>query len=322
MRVLVVGGTGLLGHHVVTELAAGGHRVTVLARSVRSVPPGVTLVTGDTLLLDEADWYGLLTGQDGVVFAAGEDDRVAPPRPALPHFRAANVTPVRRMLAAAGRAGCRAAVVHGSYFTAIARDRPQLELERRHPYVRSRVEQAALGPAMAGELAVAVLEIPFVFGSAPGRLPLWAPVVPWLRSGAPLLAPPGGTAVVTAANVARATVNALVSQASGSFPVAEENLTWTQLLTRFAVAAGRRGPVRVRRLPPVVLGLVLRAFGRWHRLHGREGGLDSRWLSQLLTARLYLDTGDVRATLGVVAGGLDAALRETVTASVGAGADP
>ncbi|MGI3783477.1 MAG: NAD-dependent epimerase/dehydratase family protein [Janthinobacterium lividum] len=47
MRLLVLGGGGFLGYHVVTEALAAGHEVTVLSRSGRAPVDGVDVVTGD-----------------------------------------------------------------------------------------------------------------------------------------------------------------------------------------------------------------------------------------------------------------------------------
>lgn len=47
MRLLVLGGGGFLGHHVVAEALAAGHEVTVFARSGRSSFDGVEVLTGD-----------------------------------------------------------------------------------------------------------------------------------------------------------------------------------------------------------------------------------------------------------------------------------
>jgi nucleoside-diphosphate-sugar epimerase len=302
MRVLVIGGTGFLGHHVVAELASRGHSVSVLSRTP-SPDPG--RLTGDAGRLTEDGWAALLDGHQGVVFATGADDRSTPRRPAAAYFHAHNVAPVRRLLAAARRVGVERAVLHGSYFTAFHRRRPELRLAARHPYVRSRVEQAAQARAVAGpELPVAVLEIPFVFGATPGRRPLVAPLLPWLRSGAPLLAPPGGTAVVTVGTVARATADVLERACGDDLPVADGNLTWRQLLIELAAAAGRPTPPAVLRLPPAALGAALRAVGVAHQLTGREAGLAPEQLAGLLTRELFLEpTGD---------GDLAAALRDTV----------
>ncbi|MCC9307429.1 NAD(P)H-binding protein [Kitasatospora sp. RB6PN24] len=311
MRVLVIGGTGFLGHHVVAESASRGHAVSVLSRTPSPLGSGPRpgRLTGDAGRLTEDEWAALLDGHQGVVFAAGADDRSTPRRPAAAHFDAHNVAPVRRLLAAARRVGVERAVLHGSYFTAFHRRWPELRLADRHPYIASRVAQAARARAAAGPgLPVAVLEIPFVFGATPGRPPLLAPLVPWLRSGAPLPVPPGGTAVTTVGTVARATVDALESGSGDDLPIADGNLTWRQLVLELAAAAGRPTAPAVPRLPPAVLGAVLRAVGITHRLTGREGGLAPARLAGLLTRELFLEpTGD---------GDLTAALRDTVRASL------
>jgi dihydroflavonol-4-reductase len=307
MRTLVVGGSGFLGYHVVTELLARGHQVATLTRRPPThLPPNVTTHLGDlTTLTDPGE---PLHGQDALVFAAGADDRTVPPAPAYPYFAAHNVTPVRRLLAAAQAAEVARAVVLGSYFTALDRTRPQLRLAERHPYVRSRAQQAQVALAAGAT----VLEIPFVFGSAPGSRPLVAPLLPWLRSGAPLLAPPGGTAAVTVTTLARATATALERGHSGPCPVVDENLPWANLLARLATAAGRPRPT-VHRLPPGVLHAALLATGPAHALRRREPGLRPGLLAGVLTRELFLDETSCRALAGPAAD-LDQALHETVHA--------
>ncbi|HYR45837.1 MAG TPA: NmrA family NAD(P)-binding protein [Thermoanaerobaculia bacterium] len=67
MRVLVVGGTGLVGPQVVRELLARGAEVSVLTRSAekaRSLARGARAITGD--LLDPKSVRSVFAGQDGV----------------------------------------------------------------------------------------------------------------------------------------------------------------------------------------------------------------------------------------------------------------
>ncbi|MDH6577366.1 NAD-dependent epimerase/dehydratase family protein [Kitasatospora sp. MAP5-34] len=314
-RALVVGGTGFIGRYVVAELLQRGYRVSVLSRRCFVEDATHELVRGDTEQLDEDGWAELLAGHDAVVFAAGRDDRTVPPAPAAPYFHQGNVAPVERLAAAARRMGCRSLVVLGSYFTAIDRQRPQLALANRHPYIRSRVEQAAAARRAAGpELPVAVLEIPFVFGASPGRPSLWAPAGPLLRSRLPLFAPPGGTAVVPVRAVAQAAAGAVERRAAGDYPVAAENLGWAQLVERMALAAGRPGPVRVHSMPASVLHAAMRGVGVKHRLRRLEPGLSARLVGPLLTSDLFLDPSVCRDELGVVAGGsdeLDEAIRDS-----------
>src|SRR3712207_6706258 len=81
LRVLVVGGTGFLGDHAVTELMRRGHLTTVVARHAPSAPLG-PVVLADVRSCGEGDWAAMLADHDGVVFAAGADDRATPRAPA------------------------------------------------------------------------------------------------------------------------------------------------------------------------------------------------------------------------------------------------
>ncbi len=68
-RVLVTGGTGLIGRHLIERLVARGHTVSVLSRSCASVRPGVACLRWDPLrghLSPEA-----LTGVEVIVHLAG-----------------------------------------------------------------------------------------------------------------------------------------------------------------------------------------------------------------------------------------------------------
>jgi uncharacterized protein YbjT (DUF2867 family) len=67
MKVLVIGGTGMVGSQVARELLARGAEVSVLTRSAdkaAGVPQGIRSVTGD--LLDPNTVRTVFTGQDGV----------------------------------------------------------------------------------------------------------------------------------------------------------------------------------------------------------------------------------------------------------------
>ncbi|MEU4746708.1 NAD(P)H-binding protein, partial [Actinosynnema sp. NPDC023658] len=87
MRVLVVGGSGLVGQHVVDRLRADGHEATSVARSARE---GVDHAL-DATKASEAEFRAVLAGHDGVVFAAGADDRDVPRKPSYPVFHRGNV---------------------------------------------------------------------------------------------------------------------------------------------------------------------------------------------------------------------------------------
>ena len=81
MHVLVTGGAGFIGSHVVDALLRGGHTVAVLdslvsrvhpGRTWPDIPPGVRRVRGDVTERD--DWLMALEGADAVVHLAAYQD--------------------------------------------------------------------------------------------------------------------------------------------------------------------------------------------------------------------------------------------------------
>ncbi|MEV4619334.1 NAD-dependent epimerase/dehydratase family protein [Asanoa sp. NPDC049573] len=294
MRILVVGGSGLIGAHVVDVLRERGHRVTTVARTARpGVDHAIDLASG-------SDLRPLLAGHDGVVHATRTEEQRPVATPIHPRFRRDMVEPVERLFGAARAEGLTRGVVMGSYYTYFDRLHPQWRLAERHTYVRCRVEQAAA--ARAAGLPVAVVELPFVFGRAGDRLPNWSPPLErWARSRTPLLAPVGGSAAVSARSVAEIAVGALERASDDDLPVADENLTWHEMLTRIAAAVGR--PRRVRRLPAAVVRTALASGGLLQALARKESGINHRYLADLMLADLFVEPTTGRA--------LEPALRET-----------
>ncbi|MFD0591499.1 NAD-dependent epimerase/dehydratase family protein [Catellatospora coxensis] len=139
MRILVVGGTGLIGAHVVEVLGERGHAVTTVARS------GDVDHVLDAGSAQVEDLRPLLAGHDGVVYAARTDEQRPLRKPIHPAFRRDMVDPVVRLFMAARAEGLTRGVVMGSYYTYFDRLHPQWRLTERHTYIRSRVEQAREG---------------------------------------------------------------------------------------------------------------------------------------------------------------------------------
>ena len=180
-------------------------------------------------------------------------------------------------------------MVLGSYYTYFDRLHPQWRLVDRHTYIRCRAEQAAEGRAAAGpDLPVAVLELPFVFGRAGDRLPNWSgPLDRWARSRSPLLVPTGGSAAVSARSVAEIAVDALEQARGDDIPVADENLTWHDMLTRITEAVGPRR--RVGRLPAAVVRAALGSGSLLQTLARKESGVNHRYLAGLMLAELFVE---------------------------------
>lgn len=317
MRVFVVGGTGFLGYHVVRSCLAREWQVTALGlppAPPRLFPRGVKVLARDLDRVPDADLRRLLRGHDAVVFAAGMDERVTAAKPAWPRLRKANVEDMSRVLRLARDSGATRAVVLGSYFTCLDRERPELALAERHPYIRSRVEQARAATAIAG-LDGMVVELPYVFGAlpVPGWQPLWTPLVRYLRLGRVVYYTAGGSACISAHVAGEAVAAAIERGKAGAlYPIGQENLYWTQLLTRLARADGRA--IRVLTVPTPLVRFGFGAVQLAHRLQGKEAGLDLPGFTAVQTAAAWIDPERSRRALGYALDDLDRAFRKTVAA--------
>jgi nucleoside-diphosphate-sugar epimerase len=182
MKVLIIGGTGFLGYHAAQVLLEHHHEITVVGLPPSPpdglFPPKVSVIICDIARLIDSELTDLMRGHNAIVFAAGVDDRTTPKKPAYPFFFKHNVESVRRVFSLARQAGVKRGVVLGSYFAYFHRLWPELELRRRHPYIRSRVEQAAAAIEAGGEaMEICIIELPYIFGSMPGRVPLWLSLI-------------------------------------------------------------------------------------------------------------------------------------------------
>jgi dihydroflavonol-4-reductase len=279
VKIVVAGGSGLIGAHVVDVLRERGHTVTTVARAHADHVIDLGQAT-------DAQLRAMLAGQEGVVYAARTDEQRPMPKPAYPALRSAMVDPVTRLFAAAREEGLVSGVLMGSYYTYFDRLHPEWRLTDRHPYIRARVAQAR--EARATGLPIAVIELPFVLGRAGDRLPNWSgPLARWARSGAPLFAPGGGTAAVSARSVAETAVDALDRASGEDLPVSDENLTWRELFTRMAAAVGR--PRTVRRLPSAAVRLPMALGKALISARGLESGTDPRHFARLALTTLYIE---------------------------------
>ena len=71
----------------------------------------------------------------------------------------------------------------GSFFSYFAKEWPQMRLTEYHPYRRSRIDQEKMAPSYARpDFDVAILELPYIFGTQPGRKPVWLFLAENIRS--------------------------------------------------------------------------------------------------------------------------------------------
>ncbi len=315
----MIGGTGFLGYFTCVELLARGHEVVAVGLKPPAegqMPPGATCVSLDTTTCSDDDLGGLLKGCDAVIHAAGADGRNSFPAPAIDGFRAANVGPIRRLMGAMRAAGCPRLVIFGSYYTSLYRLFPHLGFLSGGAYPLSRQEQTELAFDLAGQdMDVAVLELPYIFGGAPGRGTLWGFYMDHVRGHDPEVpVPAGGSACVTARQVALAAVGACErSEGHRTYPIGGENLTYAQIYGLFADAMGLSRRFVVKPAAPAVE--AAEAQRAQLAASGTETGYDpvavARWQEQFL----FLDAAPAMQALGYGPDDLAAAIRATVEAT-------
>jgi nucleoside-diphosphate-sugar epimerase len=279
------------------------------------MPDGATCVVLNTDLAGARDLVSLFYGAGAVIHAAGIDGRYSGPAPAIDAYRAGNIAPMKRLIPAMHEAGARKLVILGSYYTALARSAPQLVQLARNPYPLSRQEQADLAFALAGpDIAVAILELPYIFGGAPGRGTLWGYLIDSVSKPGPVAFPAGGTACVTADQVAEAAVGAC-ERASGHrhYPIGGENLTYQEIYQHFAAALG---------LAPHFVAVdtdQAEKSGEADRLRlsaaGIETGYDPSDVVRWQQNHLYLDPLPAMQSLGFGVDAIGPAIRATVEAT-------
>lgn len=319
MKVLIIGGTGFLGWYATKELLKGGHRVEIVALPpappIGLFPKDVEIHLADVMQLSEDELKTLLEGNDALVFAAGADDRTTPKKPAYPFFYKHNVESVRHVFAIARAAGVKRAVVLGSYFAYFDRIWPEMKLASRHPYIRSRVEQEKAAFNAGGtEMAVSILELPYIFGSMPGKVPLWKPLIDYITSPLPVFYPAGGTACVSVTQVAQAIRGAVEHGEHGvAYPIGGVNLTWVALLEEISNLAGK--PKRVITLPDWLVKVSAWCLKWIHTIRGLESGLDPVAFMDLQTRNTFIDHKPAQKVLKLSDEGITQALIDTIHAS-------
>ncbi len=318
MKVFIIGGTGLLGSEAAKELIARGHEVTAIALPPLPkgavLPPEMKIEYGNYLEMTDDEVRAHLAGCDAFVFAAGIDERVEGPAPIYDLYMKYNIAPVKRLLGIAKECGVKHAVVLGSYFAYFAKEWPKYKLTKYHPYIRSRVEQEEVAMSFADEnFDVAVLELPYIFGTQPGRKPVWVFLVEQIRSmKKTTMWTKGGSAMVTVKQVGQAIAGAVERNKGGNcYPIGYYNLNWTELLTICHKYLG---------CPDKKIKIIanwMYAIGGWQIERQRkkdniDGGLQMVKYTKIQCSELYIDKSLGCEPLGVEPDDIDAAIGDSV----------
>jgi dihydroflavonol-4-reductase len=319
MKVFIVGGTGFLGYHATLKFLEHGHEVDTI--SIPDVnlgdwfPKKVGVKYGNAFEMTHDELIKLFMGSDAIVYAVGPDDRFLPDAPAYEFFHERLVVACGKVIEAARDAGVKRCAILNSYFAYFDRIMPELQLKEHHPYIKCRVEQADLCINIGGDkMDVMILELPYIFGTMPERMPLWKDIIvnsilkmkPWVFFFK------GGSNMISVEHIAESIVGAIERGKGGQrYPIGDENLTWKQWIKIMLKAAGVNR--RIITLPTwigTITGWYLR---RKDKKKGKEAGLNHKLLFKDIQCReLFFDPTSSQQELGYTGGGLEESIIQTI----------
>ena len=280
MKVIVIGGTGLLGYHAILELLANGHSVTSVSRGSIKLngwfPEKARVLYNDVFKMSNTSLKEMFSGFDAMVYAVGPDERNIHKGSAYDYFYEKLVIKCEEICSVAKSSGITRIVILGSYFQHFDRTNPDWNLSKNHPYINCRTQQASRALALADDqLKVMIMEIPYVFGTMPNRDPLWKDqLVARIDSILPLiLFTKGGTAMVTAKYCGEATRGALEQGKTGNYLIGDVNMSWNEML-----GIASKALYGSRRKVVIIPNLLAQGYGLFEKLknkiQGKEAGLN------------------------------------------------
>ena len=318
MKIFMIGGTGLLGSEAARELIRRGHEVSSIALPPLPkgavLPPEMKIEYGNYLEMTDEEIRKHFKGCEGFVFAAGVDERVEGPAPIYDLFKKYNIDPLKRLLKIAKECGVKHVVILGSYFSYFAKEWKNLNLTKYHPYIRSRIDQEEVAMSFAGkDFDVAVLELPYIFGTQPGRKPVWVFLVESIRSMKnATLWPKGGSAMVTVKQVGQAIAGAIERNKGGKcYPIGYYNLTWKEMLVICHKHLGCPDK-KIKTIPDWMYAIGGWQIKKKQKKEGKQGGLDMVKFTKLQCSNQFIDKSLGCDFLGVREDDIDAAIGDSI----------
>lgn len=316
-KVLVIGGTGLLGYHTINHLIENGHQPSVLTLPTDSsnlFPESVPIHYGNISEMSDNELQAVMEGHDWVVFAAGGHDTYPITEDELEKLlEEVNVVATRRTMKAARAAGVSRAVIFGSYFEYFNRAWPSLKMAEKHPYIASRMRQSqAAFDLITDDFGVMVLELPYIWGTMPNREPQWKALINTLRGDGRMVSYEGGGTIMTSVlHVAEAALGALERGISGQrYPVGDQNVTWAELISKIAEIDGVE--IEINKLSHDQLMVTAKENQNKLDEAGLVTGINLISYVQIASSNAFFDPEPTRMALGLTSGGLDEAIREQV----------
>lgn len=325
-KIMILGGTGFLGYYTAKLALQKGYEVgsvsilddDLINKDLDSwYPKEIKNTILDVFACSEEELADVMKGYDYMIYAIGPDDRFTPKAPSYDFFHFRLVESCAKAFRAAEKAGVKKAVVFNSYFAYFDRRYPEMKLAEKHPYVRCRVEQAALLNQQKKNMEVVVLEFPYIFGSMEARLPIWRDVFldRYVNGKKIVFFSKGSTTMIAVEHIAESAIGALEYGKDGErYPVGDENRSFRWMLQYMSECKGVKKKVICPPTWMCVLGA--KAIQGKDKKEGLEGGLDyALIMKEVMSIDLVVEPevlDRVCEELHIGRGGLEEAVKKTM----------
>jgi nucleoside-diphosphate-sugar epimerase len=316
MHVFIAGGTGYIGLNVSKKLIASGHQVSSIAlpplHEDLDIPKAMHITLGNYMEMDDESLNKLFSGIDVFIFAAGVDERLAFKNP-KESYQKYNIDPLEKLLKKAKTMGVKKTLVLGSYFSYFAKKWSYLNLEKKHPYIESRIKQEQIALSYSDEqMIVSVFELPYIFGVEPGRKPVWSMFIDLFEKPKIIFFPKGGTTMMTINQVGTSIKNwCEKSDRSELIPMGYYQKTWKEMIKIMLTAMGQPRK-HVITLPNFLIQIGLNKRAKHDKKEGIISGLNPHYLLELLSKNAYIDKSFM-INLGVGDDDIDQAIYDSIS---------
>lgn len=318
MRILVIGGSGFLGYHIVSQLIKQ-HHVSLFCRNKEKTAEifkdQVDYISGDLTFFRDINFTQTFKDIDIVIYAAGIDERTETNGDPYTFFYRENVNTCINFIEKAKQHGVKHAIVLGSIFTFLNQEHPQLQLSTHHPYIRSRTQQREYALALADNtFQVNIAEIPFVFGDSPHSPPIAKRLINYIRIATPLLSITGGANAISVNSLAQAIVG-IINHVDDScaIPIGDQNLSWIELMQTISELVNEK-PKPITLLQSTLLTDLTHLGAFLQDMIGVQSGLSQHHISDIITLEGFFDSSPIKQRLHYKGGDLQQALIDTVNA--------
>ena len=193
--------------------------------------------------------------------------------------------------------------------------------EKKNPYFQSRLDQEKVCEEACDEnFSCKVLELPYIFGTQPGRKPVWVILIEQIKMMDKLpctLYPKGGTAMLTCRQVGEVICGAAEREVPGfeAFPIAMYNQTWKEFLKIVYAARGMGENRKIVSIPPWMMKMGMKKVVNDYKARGIDSGMDPYSLPDIMDINLFIDR-KYSEELGATEDDIKAAIFDSIKVSV------